>query len=1289
MSCTPIFFGACSYRDRRSPFLALILLLVVALFVPSTVSARSQATPSDLEENFRSPPDAARPWVYWFWMNGNLTKEGITADLEAMKRVGIGGTLIMSVSTGILPGKVDFMSPKWRELFTHAVREADRLGLKIIMNNDDGWTGSGGPWNPVENSMQMLTSRETRVKGPAKLDQVLPRPYAKMDYYRDIALLAMPLQAGDGPDFRALGPKVTSSDPHCKTAPLIDNDTATDGRLPASTPDKPQWIQLAFDKPFTAESLVVWCALGPKRHEAELQVSDDGKKFRKVARLRIFQRTYMPDPAVFNFKPVNARFFRIAFLSSNDRWGGPRIAEIELFGDRRVENWPAQTAAYRADRIEPFIYDQADTKPQPMTHKAPLWDGSREIIDLTSKLDADGRLKWDVPKGEWILLRLGHTTNGKQNHPCSPQGVGLECDKLSKEAMATHFEGLLAKLIADIGPLAGKTLIATHIDSWEVGSQNWTPKLREEFKARRGYDPSPYLPTLAGHLVGNREISDRFLWDYRKTLSEMMADNYFGHLRTLAKKHGMGLSVEAYGAGNFTNLQCAARSDIPMAEFWVDWPEWRKWAKEPASAGHTAGHQVIAAESFTATQGCGKWRNHPYKLKALGDLMYTLGINRFVFHRYAMQPWMDRLPGMTFGGWGTNIERTCTWFEPGRAWFRYLARCQYLLQKGNFVADLCYFVGQSAPNRLEPREKLRPALPAGYDYDGCHDEIIFERMSVKDGRIVLPDGISYRVLVLPPSRFMTPELLRKIGELVRAGAQVVGPKPDRSPSLVNYPECDAEVRRLADELWGDTSTPGEKATGKGKVYWGKSLEDVLAELDVPPDVEFSSHPCPWIHRRIFEGGTGVSPVSNAPSTGKMPVPPEADVYFVSNQADAPRDVEAVFRVGGKLPELWHADTGETEPAGLWRATDDGRTAVQFRLEPRGSVFVVFRNPAGQVDPVVSITLDGQPLVGGPVSTPRIAIHKAVYGVPGDAKRTIDVTKKVTSLVAAGQHRVHVWSTLGGDPAYGTVKTLTVDYSLGNEKRTASAVDGQMLDLHVGAASPRPAAQIKSPGGVLSLVASKPGVYTLKTASGKTIKRSVADVPKPITLAGPWELDFPKGWDTPESITLDRLISWPQHDNEGVKHFSGTATYRKKFNLPAERLAKGEQLFLDLGRVAVMAEVKLNGKDLGILWKPPFRVDVTDVVKPGTNELEIRVTNLWPNRLIGDERKKPYLKWNSNGGPAEWPDWVADGSAVPKTGRLTFTTWHQYDKDHPLLESGLLGPVQLDTLKVVPIMPENE
>lgn len=1225
-----------------APLACLLLLL--------SLSAASLTAEHDLQARFQTPPPGARPWVYWFWMNGNITEEGITADLEAMARVGIGGTLIMSVSTGIPPGKVDFMTPQWRELFAFAVREADRLGLEIIMNNDDGWTGSGGPWNSVENSMQVLTWSEVRVNGPMKFADLLPRPPATRDHYRDISLFAFPTPSDAAIDFRESRPKLTASDAQCEVARLVDGDVANVAGLPRPAPDKLSWIQIEFSKPYRARSLTLHTGAGRHGHRGEIQVSDDGKAFHTITKFRIPSGS-SPIPVTLGFDAVESPFFRIVFTRADSRASRIRVAELDLHGDARIANWPAKAGFYRSDRMEP---DDGPTAAASLPRE--------EILDLTSTLAADGRLEWDVPQGHWTLLRLGHTTNGKMNHPCTPKGIGLECDKLSKEALRAHFDGFLAKLAADAGPRAGKTLIATHIDSWEVGAQNWTPKLREEFKARRGYDPFPYLPALTGRAVQSAEISERFLWDFRKTIADLMADNYFGHLRALAEKHGMGLSAEAYGSGNFDNLQCAGRTDIPMNEFWAGSSPNIDLAKQASSAAHANGRRIVAAESFTATDTNGKWQNHPYALKALGDRMYCAGVNRFVFHRYAMQPWQDRWPGITFGKWGIHYERTLTWFDESRAWLRYLARCQHLLQEGDFVADLCFFLGESAPNGGLDPDGLRPRPPAGYDYDGCNDEVIFNLMSVDDGRIVLPSGASYRVLVLPESRFMSPALLRKLRDLVRDGAHVVGPKPEKSPSLAGYPQCDEDVRAMAGELWGDTSSPGERASGKGKIYWGKPLEQVLETLAVPPDVESPGGPSEnrtWIHRRIGN----------------------AEVYFISNQNDSPEMIDATYRVGGKIPELWHPDTGLIEPAGVWQPTADGRTTVRFRLEPRGSVFVVFRKPVGQIDPVVAVSRNGKLLVGE-VPPAKIVVRSAIYGVLDDPDRTLDVTAKVASEVAEGRRSVRVWSTLGGDPAFGTVKTLRVEFTIDGQERTASARDGQMLSFPRTVEPARPDVEIQSRDEKPRLLAYQGGRYEFKTASGKNHLRKVPQAPAPIPLSGPWELRFPPGWGAPESVVLDKLISWPEHPDDGVKHFSGTAAYHKTLHIPADRLGQGEALFLDLGRVAVIAEVKLNGHDLGILWKPPFRVEITGAAKAGANQLEVRVTNLWINRLIGDERKPAYLEWTASGGPAEWPDWLADGGPVPETGRYTFTTWHHYDEDSPLLESGLLGPVTLPAAAIL-------
>ncbi|MBI4327535.1 MAG: hypothetical protein HY674_20060, partial [Chloroflexi bacterium] len=538
---------------------------------------------SELEQAFQHPPDSARPWVYWFWLNGNITSNGITADLEAMKRAGIGGVLIMEVDQGAPLGPVAFMSPAWRELFKHMVAESQRLGLEVNMNNDAGWNGSGGPWIKPEQSMQKVVATETNLTGPRRFDGPLAQPQAVAGFYRDIAVQAFP------------------------------------------TP-------------------------GPYRIE--------------------------------NIK-VKACY------------------EAAYVGAVTPTNLPPE-----------MVIDRA------------------RLIDLSSQMDKNGRLVWDVPPGQWTVLRFGHTSTGVENAPSPASGRGLECDKLSQEGMEANFAGMMGKLIADVGPLAGQALVATHIDSWENGAQNWTARMREEFQKRRGYDLLPFLPALTGRVVGSLEISERFLWDLRQTISDLVVENYAGHLQTLARQHGMKLSIEAY-CGPCEDLPYAGRADEPMCEFWIGGSAFNT-VKGMASAAHTYGKRILGAEAFTAADQ-EKWLEHPATIKALGDRAFCDGVNRMVFHRYALQPWReDRRPGMTMGPWGLHYERTQTWWEWSGAWHAYLARCQFMLRQGLFVADLCYLQPEAAPQDFHPHD------PRGYDYDECSAEVVLTRMSVKNGRLVLP-----------------------------------------------------------------------------------------------------------------------------------------------------------------------------------------------------------------------------------------------------------------------------------------------------------------------------------------------------------------------------------------------------------------------------------------------------------------------------------------------------------------------------------------------------------------------
>jgi hypothetical protein len=1053
---------------------------------------------SKLEKCFVHPPDSARPWVYWFWLNGNITREGITADLEAMKRVGIGGVLIMEVDQGAPRGPVAFMSPRWRELFQHVVAEAQRLGLEVNMNNDAGWNGSGGPWIKPEQSMQKVVWSDTNLEGPKRFEGMLPQPQAVAGYYRDITVLAFP------------------------------------------TP-----------------------------------------------------------------------------------------------GEFRIDNIQGK-AAY--ERRGVASAGEAKLPPEMVINLA-------HITNLSTQLDKEGRLTWDVPAGKWTLLRIGHTSTGVMNAPSPESGRGLECDKLSKEGIKAQFAGMMGPLIADVGRAAGKTLVATHIDSWENGSQNWTMRMQEEFQKRRGYDLLPFLPALSGRVVESLEVSERFLWDLRQTISELVVENYAGRLAKLAQQHGLRLSIEAYG-GPCDDMTYAGRADEPMCEFWIGGGAFET-CKEMASAAHTYSKRILGAESFTADDR-ERWLQHPATIKALGDRAFCEGVNRFVFHRCAMQPWLNYKPGMTMGPWGLHYERTETWWEQSLPWHQYLSRCQFLLRQGLFVADICYLQPEGSPQDFSGHSR------SGYDYDNCTAEVVLTRMSARNGRIVLPDGMSYRLLVLPQVTTMTPPLLRKIRELVEAGATVVGPRPMKSPSLSDYPKCDEEVKRLADELWGDCDgkTVKEHAYGKGSIVSGLTPEGTLSKMGVQPDFTAGSF-IRWIHRSV-DG---------------------MEIYFVSSSSQQLTDAICTFRTSGKRPEFWQPETGHIERVAIYEQAD-GVTRIPIRFEPSGSVFVVFRQAAKPFDPVVSVTRDGKPLLPSPELKAKVVIEKAVYGVLSEPNRTRDVRAKLQAIVDGGELSFQVARMAqGDDPAFGVVKTLVAEYSAGGKFFKVSGEDPEDIILTASTGSDLVAEVHRGADDKLWAEVWQPGRYELKTASGQTLRCETLALPQPQEDTGPWELCFPPNWDAPERVTLEKLISWSEHSHSGVKYFSGTATYTKTIHVPRELLGKDRHLYLDLGKVQVMAQVKLNSKDLGILWKSPYRVDVTDAVKAGENTLQVKVVNLWVNRMIGDEKMPEDSSRNANGTLKEWPQWLQEGKPSP-TGRYTFTSWRLWKTDDSLLESGLIGPLTL-------------
>lgn len=958
-------------------------------------AARGAPTTDPLERGFVEPPQEAKLRAYWWWLNGNVTKAAITRDLEEMAAKGFGGALICDAGgaeqdgNDRVPHGPTFFTPEWRELYKHALHEADRLGLEMSLNIQSGWN-LGGPMIKAQDAPKRLVWSETRVSGPAELNRKLKEPKHPPQFYRDVAVVAY--RSRSRPDAAS------------QRQPLqLWQEKALHRVLGRSAPDTSPLMQDLPDRP----------------------------------------------------------------------------------GEEDVR--------------------------------------TQEVVDLTDRLNKEGVLVWSVPDGEWEILRFGCTLNQHcRVSTCSDGWQGYALDPFDANVFRAYWQEVVEPLIADAGPLAGRTLKYLHTDSWEVEVANWTPTLREEFQRRRGYDMWPFLPTLAGRIVNSRSLSNRFLNDLRKTIGDLAVDNHFRLFREFAHKHGLLIHPESGGphAVPIDSLRCLGMNDAPMSEFWArSWrhrvtDEDRFFVKQPASAAHTYGHKLVLAEGFTTIGP--HWQETLWdNLKPSFDRAACEGLNLLVWHAFTCSPPEMGLPGQEYFA-GTHFNPNSTWWSRSTPFLAYINRSQFLLQQGLFVADAIYYYGDHVPNFAQLRESDPAHVAAGYDYDVATEEVILTRMSVRDGRIVLPDGMSYRVLVLPDRRSISLPVLRKLKELVSAGATIIGPKPDSATSLQNYPKSDEDVARLAGEVWGDCDgkTKTEHRVGRGRVIWGKTARQVLLADDVKPDFEYTirgvvlpatneSQPAPvldYIHRYGDRG----------------------DIYFVCNRTDRIVEADVRFRVAGRIPELWDPLTGQIRTLAAYAVAED-RTTVPLQFTPYASWFVVFRKESES--------------------------REAGTGASNFPK--FDVTLEIT---------------------------------------------------------------------------------------------------------GPWTVGFDPQWGGPESAEFTKLESWTTRPEDGIRFYSGTATYVKTFDLPQSQAAGREsRIYLDLGDVRQLAEVRLNGKECGIVWAPPFRVDVTEVLQPTGNRIEVEVVNFWSNRVIGDQ-------------------------SLPPEQRRTRSNIRKLTAKTPLAESGLLGPVTLQTAR---------
>ena len=1143
--------------NARTSFCTALLYLVGAFGLPARPQTPAAPQPgaashSDpLLRGFLDPPNEARPRVWWHWMNGNISTVGIKLDLDWMHRVGVGGVTIFegAINTPqVVPHRLIYMTPEWKQAFNTAVTTARKMKLEVAIASSPGWSETGGPWVPASQGMKKMVWSATRVEGGKPFTGKLAHPpqvdgtfqnfqvpgrrapdgtvVTPPEFYTDVAVIAYRIPEGDKTQ-PELDPKVTASGGTPNVPALSDGDVATVALdLPASAPGKESWVEFDYRHPQTIQAVTLASlndSISVFDHESpaippRLEASDDGQAFRKIADIpfsSIVERTA-------SFDAVTGRYFRLVYpaqptgVVEHDH----KITELVLASGARVNEFEKR-AGYANARDFYAIVDPT-VAPEFIVPQA-------DVVDLTAKMQPDGTLDWTPPAGIWMILRIGSSLTGHENGPAPAEATGLEVDKLNRDYVKNYVDGYLKMYADTVGPeMMGANGISWLLtDSIEVGPQNWTDRMLDEFQKRRGYDARPWLPALTGVVIKSTADTDRFLWDFRRTIGQLLAENHYGEIAQDLHARGMkyyGEALEMHRPSLGDDMEMRSHTDVPMGAMWT-------WAGQPgpdltyladlrgaASIAHIYGQNIVGAESMTSRGPA--WSFSPNSLKKVADLEFALGVNRFEIHESTHQPVADMAPGLTLGPFGLWFNRNDTWAEAAGPWVTYLARCSYLLQQGHFSADVAYFYGEEGPLTAVFGWKAMSDAPDGYAFDFVNSDVVLHELSFKDGRLVTPGGTSFRILYLGGrSQRMTLPVLRQIRDLVKQGAVVVGNRPTDSPSLADDP---AEWKKVADSMWGREVAPhGTRRIGKGRLYIGVTPNEALAALGVTRDFDDQSPDCEpaemyerhgvkhaevncvktdanlmFVHRKLLDG----------------------DLYFVDNRSDRAENLDATFRVDGKAPELWDAASGETQPA-AYSPVVGGRTTIPLHLDPWGTTFVVFRDPA-----------------------------------------------------------------------------KTAARTLPEPKETAVAEVDEALNKD-------------------------------------------------------WSIAFEPNRGAPESAQFDKLISWSDSQDVGVRYFSGSATYSKTIEVPASVFAPGADLWLDLGDVEDIAAVRVNGKDQGIVWKTPFRIDVTSALVPGSNQVVVQVTNLWVNRMIGDQQPWALKKY-------------------------AFADFTPYKADSPLLPSGLLGPVRL-------------
>ncbi len=884
----------------KNVFFILLILSMNILF-----NACKEESDTVFEDAFDNPPESTKPWVYWYWISDNISKEGITRDLETMAKVGIGEALIGNVVDPGNPwGKVKVLSEEWWSCVEHAIKEADRLGIKVGMFNGPGWSMSGGPWVQPEEAMRYLTSSEARVTGGKKIEIQLEQP---ADFFQQVSVQAFPAPKDDQGHITAAMAEIHADQPGVKA--MFDGNRKT-----AFKADKyPVIIDIHTKEPYTARSIEFVPVESGIGANFKLQIKQGEGDYKTIAR-RDVARTRLDanmggmtfGPATESFDAVTASDFRIII----DGYYGGHIGEIEISGAARLSHFVEKQLGRLSDipqvKADTYMWNKSA---EPENDELKISAGA--IIDITGNVDEKGVLRWEAPEGEWIVLRTGMALTGTQNAPASPESTGYEIDKMSKAAAAKHFDAYVGEIIRRIPAEQRKGFRHVVADSYEQGSETWTEGFGELFEKEYGYSPYPWMPVLTGRIVESAERSDRFLWDLRRLVADRIAIDYVGGLHDKCEENGLRLWLENYGHWGFPAefLNYGGASHDVGGEFWISDPSLGAVeCRCASSAANTYGKPFTSAEAFTSSWS---FNLTPRDMKKMGDWSWTEGINHFVLHVYIHQAYEEK-PGIN-AWFGMDFNRHSNWFPHSGSYFDYVRRSTAILQTGKHVADVAYFIGEDAPKMTGEKN---PSLPRGYDYDFINSEVLHKYADVKDGKLVLKSGMSYRLLVLPNQQTMRPEMLEKIAELVKNGLVVLGPKPLSSPSGKDYPSADNRVASLANELWGN----GEHAHkyGKGMVLSNMDINEAAELLDMKPDMVMPEGFL-FTHR----------------STGN------SDAYFITNQKDDKNKGEFGFRVTGKQPELWNAVTGEKRDLYEFRE-ENGFTYIPLEFDQSDSWFIVFR-----------------------------------------------------------------------------------------------------------------------------------------------------------------------------------------------------------------------------------------------------------------------------------------------------------------------------------------------------------